>query len=76
MEFRDRIKTAFQFVFGRGDGVPILLADNIMDQYSLSAIPKDLTKANSHLSLLAIVDAWNKCGINPYDQLLLQVCKA
>jgi prephenate dehydrogenase (NADP+) len=71
-EFRARITTAFQFVFGRADNETILLADDLMDQYSLSAIPKDFTKANSHLSLLAIVDAWCICGINPYDQLLLQ----
>jgi prephenate dehydrogenase (NADP+) len=73
IEFRSRISTAFQFVFGRTGNIPILLPDGVMDQFSLSAIPKDCTKANSHLSLLAIVDAWCKCEINPYDQLLLQV---
>lgn len=57
-EFRDRITTAFSFVFGRAGDTPILLADDTMDRFSLSAIPKDLQKENSHLSLLAIVDAW------------------
>jgi prephenate dehydrogenase (NADP+) len=31
-----------------------------------------LVKSNSHLSLLAMVDAWYQLGINPYDNMMCQ----
>ncbi|KAL2918870.1 prephenate dehydrogenase (NADP(+)) [Polyrhizophydium stewartii] len=71
-EFVKRIKTAREFVFGSFERSPILLSDGLLDQFSLSAIPKHQRKPNSHLSLLAIVDCWWNQGIKPYDHLICQ----
>jgi prephenate dehydrogenase (NADP+) len=69
-QFRDRIKRAGDFVFGN-NGSPILLDDKVMGEFSLG-IPSDQRKPNSHLSLLAMVDAWHQLGVNPYDNLICQ----
>ncbi|OUM60774.1 hypothetical protein PIROE2DRAFT_13412 [Piromyces sp. E2] len=50
----------------------ILLEDEILDKFSLSIIPKDQRKPNSHLSLLAMVDCWHKLNINPYDHMICE----
>ncbi|KAG2232990.1 hypothetical protein INT48_001053 [Thamnidium elegans] len=73
-EFRARIKTAGEFVFGglQKDHVPILLDDTILDEFSLSKIPKEKKQPNSHLSLLAMVDCWHKLGLNPYEHMVCQ----
>ncbi|KAG2223563.1 hypothetical protein INT45_001645 [Circinella minor] len=56
-EFRARIKAGGEYVFGglQKDHVPILLSDDILDEFSLSKMPKDQREPNSHLSLLAMV---------------------
>ncbi|KAI8642364.1 hypothetical protein BD408DRAFT_344456 [Parasitella parasitica] len=73
-EFRARVKEAGQFVFGglQKDHVPILLDDKILDEFSLSKIPKEQRTPNSHLSLLAMVDCWHKLELNPYEHLVCQ----
>ncbi|WRT63463.1 uncharacterized protein IL334_000368 [Kwoniella shivajii] len=50
---------------------PILLSEDILDQFSLGNKPSTREKEspNSHLSLLAMVDCWAKLGIRPYEHL-------
>jgi len=67
--FRKRMKTAGDFVFGNNDS-PILLDDRIMREFSLGSQRE--RKPNSHLSLLAMVDAWYQLGVNPYKNLICQ----
>ncbi|ORE11506.1 Prephenate dehydrogenase [Rhizopus microsporus var. microsporus] len=73
-EFRARIKQAGDFVFGglQKDHVPILLDDRLLDEFSLSKIPKENRQRNSHLSLLAMVDCWYELGLNPYEHMVCQ----
>ncbi|CDS06717.1 Putative Prephenate dehydrogenase (NADP) [Lichtheimia ramosa] len=73
-EFRARVKAAGDYVFGglQKDHVPILLSDDILDEFSLSKIPKEQRKPNSHLSLLAMVDCWYTLGLNPYEHMVCQ----
>ncbi|KAJ3281629.1 prephenate dehydrogenase (NADP(+)) [Borealophlyctis nickersoniae] len=71
-EFRERIKAAADFVFGGAKREPILLSDSLLDKYSLSSIPREERKPNSHLSLLAVVDCWHVLKIHPYDHLICQ----
>ncbi|KAF3928431.1 hypothetical protein ABW20_dc0100831 [Dactylellina cionopaga] len=74
-EFRKRIITAGEAVFGsHRDNTPLLLRDDILDQYSLEAtrIPKSERRPNSHLSLLAMVDCWWKLGIVPYEHMICE----
>ncbi|KAI9106132.1 hypothetical protein DFS34DRAFT_644932 [Phlyctochytrium arcticum] len=71
-EFRSRILRAASSVFGKLPQRPNLLSDNVMDRFSLSAIPKEKRMPNSHLSLLAVVDCWHALGIHPYDHLICQ----
>ena len=68
--FRERMKIAGDFVFGHGNA-PILLDDTAMGEFSLG-IPSEQRKPNSHVSLLAMVDAWHQMGINPYDNMICQ----
>ncbi|KAF3933567.1 hypothetical protein ABW19_dt0203748 [Dactylella cylindrospora] len=71
-EFEERIIKGGDAVFGRHLDTPLLLRDDILDQYSLSStsIPKSERRPNSHLSLLAMVDCWWKLGIVPYDHMI------
>ena len=69
-QFSARIKAAGEFVFGGQRDHDLLLKDDILEQFSLSGIPKAERKPNSHLSLLAMVDCWHKCGIVPYDHMI------
>ncbi|KAL1924949.1 uncharacterized protein VTP21DRAFT_4603 [Calcarisporiella thermophila] len=73
-EFASRILQAGEFVFGRSNAArePILLSDKMLDQYSLSAVPKERRMPNSHLSLLAMVDCWHQLKINPYEHMVCQ----
>ncbi|KAI9197426.1 uncharacterized protein BJ171DRAFT_519509 [Polychytrium aggregatum] len=71
-EFRQRLKQAADYVFGTEQRQPILLSDALLDKFSLSSIPKDQRKANSHLSLLSMVDCWYHLGIKPYEHLICQ----
>jgi prephenate dehydrogenase (NADP+) len=69
-EFTRRIKSAGEFVFKGQEGKELLLRDDVLEQFSLSGIPPSERKPNSHLSLLAMVDCWHKCGIVPYDHMI------
>ncbi|KAG9299585.1 hypothetical protein G9A89_020756 [Geosiphon pyriformis] len=73
-EFRNRVKQAGAFVFGKSMEIrePILLSDIYLDQFSLSIVPKEKRKPNSHLSLLAMVDCWSTLGIKPYEHMVCQ----
>jgi len=73
-EFVKRIKTAGEQVFSERNHQHrhILLEDEILDKFSLSIIPKDQRKPNSHLSLLSMVDCWHKLNINPYDHMICE----
>jgi len=68
--FRDRIYRARDYVF-HGQTNLILFDDQIMKEFSIGS-NVELAKSNSHLSLLAMVDAWYQLGINPYDNLICQ----
>lgn len=58
---------------GQKDGrQPILLGEDLLDQFSLGNEEekgKEKQAPNSHLSLLAMVDCWAKLGIRPYEHL-------
>ncbi|ORX58338.1 hypothetical protein DM01DRAFT_1218678 [Hesseltinella vesiculosa] len=73
-EFRQRVHAGRDFVFGgsQKDHAPILLSDEILDEYSLSKIPREQRQPNSHLSLLAMVDCWYTLGLNPYEHMVCQ----
>jgi prephenate dehydrogenase (NADP+) len=69
-ELRNRIHTARKAVFGENDsGKKLLLRDDLLDQFSLGALPEKKLR-NNHLSLLAMVDCWWKLGIVPYDHMI------
>ncbi|CAG8609465.1 1261_t:CDS:10 [Ambispora leptoticha] len=73
-EFSNRVRRAGDFVFGKviGDREPILLSDLYLDKFSLSIVPKENRKPNSHLSLLAMADCWYTLRINPYEHMVCQ----
>ncbi|KAL0577506.1 prephenate dehydrogenase (NADP(+)) [Marasmius crinis-equi] len=82
-KLRERIYWARQVVFGDGDGGkrrkrrPILLSQELLDQFSLGQVPQKngasssnlRYRPNSHLSLLAMVDSWAQLGIHPFEDL-------
>ncbi|KAL0244070.1 hypothetical protein I308_105333 [Cryptococcus tetragattii IND107] len=81
-ELEDRIWRAREEVFGwrrgeeAGEGdkarAPILLGEDVLDQFSLGKKTTEMQSKespNSHLSLLAMVDCWAKLGIRPYEHL-------
>lgn len=71
-ELTERLLKAKEFVFGNHSGL-LLLDDSILEKYSLAKhqpYEGQTTLANSHLSLLAIVDCWCRLGINPYDHMI------
>ncbi|KAF8578197.1 Prephenate dehydrogenase [Ramaria rubella] len=73
---RKRVYTAREKVFPHGseakDKPPILLSEDLLDQFSLGK-NADAYHAprNSHLSLLAMVDCWATLGIDPLAHLEL-----
>jgi prephenate dehydrogenase (NADP+) len=70
-EFSHRVKSAGKFVFGDGaDARPRLLRDELLDQFSLSGVPKSERVPNNQLALLSMVDCWWKLGLNPYDHMI------
>jgi prephenate dehydrogenase (NADP+) len=69
-EFRRRVRHAGAHVFG-ARAEPRLLDDAGLGDYALGA-GRSLRKPNSHLSLLAMVDAWSELGIQPYSHLVCQ----
>lgn len=68
--FREKIYAARDFVFHERQEL-LLLDDKIMKEFSLSDT-NHKQKPNSHLSLLSMVYAWYKMGVNPYDNLICQ----
>jgi len=68
--FQERMKRAGDFVFENGN-TQILLDDTTMGEFSLG-VSSEQRKPNSHLSLLAMVDAWHQMGINPYENMVCQ----
>jgi prephenate dehydrogenase (NADP+) len=70
-ELRNRIHTARKAVFGENEnsGKKLLLRDDLLDQFSLGALPEKKLR-NNHLSLLAMVDCWWKLDIVPYDHMI------
>ncbi|WP_316821832.1 prephenate dehydrogenase [Pedobacter gandavensis] len=68
--FRTRLYKVRDFVFHESRK-PLLLDDQIMQEFSLSAKP-GVRKANSHLSLLSMADSWYHLQTNPYDNLICQ----
>lgn len=73
-DMRTRLFTARDNIFGALDATlsdhRLLLPDELLERFSLSKIPPHGERANSHLSLLAIVDSWHQLGINPYEHML------
>ncbi|KAF8428990.1 hypothetical protein EV426DRAFT_583208 [Tirmania nivea] len=75
-EFERRVRTAGEFVFGKhtpNNHMELLLCDEILEKYSFSSplpLNAEIPKPNSHLSLLAMVDSWHQCRIQPYDHIL------
>ncbi len=69
-EFRQRIKAASYFVF-HGEREFITLDHEVMMDFKMAEEAGD-HRPNSHLSLLAMVDAWYQAGVNPYENLICQ----
>ena len=69
-EFRKRIKAAREFVF-HGERDFITLDQEVMMDFKM-AEEAGQHRPNSHLSLLAMVDAWYQLQVNPYDNLICQ----
>jgi prephenate dehydrogenase (NADP+) len=80
----ERMYAARRKVFGENqDGKrrnPILLSEDLLDRFSLGRMPDNssstnddntvsVPKANSHLSLLAMVDCWANLSIQPFVHL-------
>lgn len=88
-ELSSRIWDARKNVFGwdkgmegkEGGRAPILLSEDVLDQFSLGGSGTAAGNGNghgngnkgeapnSHLSLLAMVDCWSKLGIRPFEHL-------
>jgi len=67
---RERLYKARDFVFHESRQ-PIMLNDAVMDEFAFHGNVQE-RKANSHLSILSMVDAWHHLGVNPYDNLIGQ----
>jgi prephenate dehydrogenase (NADP+) len=78
---RKRLYDARDAVFGDAENSarrPIFLSESILDQFSLAkndtptkCNSRNRPLANSHLSLLAMVDCWARLGLNPFKHLEL-----
>ncbi|KAI0299406.1 prephenate dehydrogenase [Multifurca ochricompacta] len=75
---RKRMYEARDAVFGDAKSSirrPILLSENVLDQFGLGKKETHASGnrplANSHLSLLAMVDCWARLGLNPFKHLEL-----
>jgi len=68
-ELRQRLRDAEKNVF-RNEGSPLLLDEKVLERFSLGI--RQRKTPNSHLSLLAMADAWNQLGRSPYDNLVCQ----
>ncbi len=67
---RERIMKARDDVFCNGSSL-IHLDDTVMGDFSLGN-QEGVQTPNSHLSTLAMADAWCRRGINPYNNLICQ----
>jgi prephenate dehydrogenase (NADP+) len=80
-ELTKRVFEARDKVFKRetNSKTPILLSESVLDQFSLGQPPASPTEstappvvgANSHLSIIAMVDCWASLNINPFEHLEL-----
>lgn len=80
-ELEKRVWAAREAVFGwtkeqdaeqdeAGGRQPILLSEDVLNQFSLGVHDKNaVEEPNSHLSLLAMVDCWAALGIRPFEHL-------
>ena len=68
--FRKRIQAAKEFVF-HGERAFITLDQNVMADFKM-AQEANHHQPNSHLSLLAMVDAWYQMRVNPYENMICQ----
>jgi len=70
---KKRVYEAREIVFSSSaqQRPPILLSEDLLDRFSLGSRPQTPTRsrANSHLSLLAMVDCWAALRIRPYEHL-------
>ena len=69
LQFRERISLAKKNILSNDS--KILLDEKIMQEFNLGISSENSTH-NSHLSLLAMADAWKKLEVNPYDNLICQ----
>jgi len=69
---RDRVMQAKRVIFDKNPQKKKLLDQKTLEKIHLSGPRKLKSKPNSHLSLLAMVDAWSKLEINPYQHLICQ----
>jgi len=83
-ELSERLRLARKKVFDCDGRTAILLSEDVLDKFSLGRRPADPESAsphpdarpngaiaNSHLSLLAMVDSWAALDINPFEHLQL-----
>ena len=68
--FRRRINAAKEFVF-HGEREFITLDKEVMGDFKMAS-ETDPDRPNSHLSLLAMVDAWFQMKVNPYENMICQ----
>ncbi|KZP01846.1 Prephenate dehydrogenase [Calocera viscosa TUFC12733] len=70
---KKRVYDAREIVFSSSaqQRPPILLSEEMLDRFSLGSRPQTpiRPRANSHLSLLAMVDCWAALRIRPYEHL-------
>lgn len=74
-ELENRMFKAKQKVFEkRREEKPVFEKDTVLDRFTLRTDYKKPQKfvMNSHLSLLAVVDCWDKMNINPYEHKLYE----
>jgi len=69
-DLRKRLQVAKEFVF-HGEHDFITLDKQVMKDFKM-AEEAGHYRPNSHLSLLAMVDAWHQLGINPYENMICQ----
>lgn len=78
-QLRARIYKAKDFVFGQQTAGPVFVSDDVFNAFTVGRPPPpdsegsthEKMTANSHLSLLAMVDCWATLGILPFKHLEL-----
>jgi len=71
VELRQRVMRAKDFVFGGDDGdrPPLFVSDTVFDRFAISSQEASIHPPNSHLSLLAMADCWERLKIRPFRHL-------